>query len=158
MLTNTYLNKTTEQRFWEKVKKTKSCWHWMGTKSRGYGFISISGRMYLVHRYSYMLHYGDIPKGSGWHGICVCHACDNRRCVNPKHLFLGSHDDNIQDAVNKAKFKGENAGRAKLSQNQVSQIRFLLDTRIYSHRELAKMFNISRGSIGGIKRGLIWKS
>ncbi len=156
MITNTYLGKTTEQRFWGKVKKTRSCWNWTGSKSRGYGFISICGKMYLVHRYSYSLHNGDIPKGKGWHGLCVCHKCDNRKCVNPRHLFLGDHNDNIQDAKRKGKFRGENAGRTKLIKKQVKQIRKLLALGKFSQREIASMFDISRGSVDGINRGLIW--
>ena len=114
--------------------------------------------MVLVHRFSYWLHYGSLPiEENTFHGICVCHKCDNRVCVNPTHLFLGTHLDNMRDAKEKGSFRGENAGRAKLTTLQVSKIRTLLLRGKYSHRELAKMFNISRGSIGGINRGLIWK-
>lgn len=154
---NTYLNKTTIDRFWEKVKKLPNgCWEWQGSKSKGYGQIESSGKAYLVHRFSYWLHNGELPKGKGWHGICVCHSCDNRFCVNPAHLWLGTHDDNMKDAQKKGKFKGENAGRSKLTEKQVKQIRKLLSSKKLSQREIAKMFNISRGSIDGINRKLIW--
>ena len=90
------------KRFFDKVDKTDTCWIWnAGSRSKtGYGAFKIGGKVVDSHRISYMLHYGEIPKG-----VYVCHKCDNRRCVNPEHLFLGSPKDNWQDGFDKGRIK-----------------------------------------------------
>src|ERR1700733_6940291 len=92
-------NASFEKRFWKKVNKTKTCWLWTAsTLGHGYGQISCnsSGNMIKAHRASYILAYGDIALGKS-----VLHKCDNPRCVNPKHLFLGTVQDNMKDRNNK---------------------------------------------------------
>ena len=76
-----YLDKSPEDRFWEKVDKTNSCWEWIAGKNNGYGTIKINRKMIYAHRFSFELSKGIIPKG-----LTIDHICRNRACVNPDHL------------------------------------------------------------------------
>ena len=81
------------QRFWEKVRKTENCWLWQGSvTSDGYGRFHMSGKTHSAHRIAYMLRNGMIEDD-----LHVLHKCDNPPCVNPAHLYLGDHYQNMQD-------------------------------------------------------------
>lgn len=86
-------------RFFEKVRKTETCWEWTAClNSKGYGTMAVLGRPVLAHRLSYEFHKGKIPEG-----LYVCHHCDNPKCVNPDHLFTGTNQDNQNDCVSKGR-------------------------------------------------------
>lgn len=131
------------------------CWHWTGfINYNGYGKFSINGAVVRAHRYSYERHKGPIPSG-----LFVCHSCDNRQCVNPDHLWLGTHADNLADM--KAKGRGsrlatvhsETHHLAKLTNEQARAIR--LDSR--PTVKIAKEYSVSAGTVLSIKNGRTWK-
>ena len=153
------VNKTLPERFWKKVKISSEdeCWEWQGMTIRsGYGRIYTGNyKKELAHRVAWQLTYGDIPDGEGYHGTCVLHTCDNRKCVNPKHLFIGSHADNIHDMCRKGRYHQENIpfgeGHAnhKLTDEQIGEIRAMHGM---SQRQLASMYGVIQQQISRIKR------
>lgn len=101
------------------VKCKSGCIEWTGSLSNGYGQVSVSGTPRRAHRVSYELANGQIPKG-----LFVCHSCDNPKCINPKHLFLGTHKDNMKDCHNKKRYRqGDNHSKAVLTSATVKAMR-----------------------------------
>ena len=100
--------KTIDDRFWEKVRKTRGCWYWTAsTDPLGYGFFHVSGRKKVrAHRVAWELTNGPIPQG-----MLVCHTCDHPSCVRPDHLFLGTNDDNLKDMARKGRARNAHMGQ-----------------------------------------------
>jgi hypothetical protein len=154
--TNKYSKKFIK-RFWNKAesKSKDGCWEWQkATQSKGYGSVNIgNGKTALAHRVAYEITYGTIPDG-----LNVLHHCDNRRCINPKHLFLGTCEDNSRDMVNKGRqAKGEGNGQSKLTVKEVIRIRELYYSGDYSYNELAKLFPVCSVTIRGIVKEKYWR-
>jgi hypothetical protein len=130
------------------------CWIWMGSRrADGYGQMALRNRPVLAHRFAYAHFAGDVPAGMN-----VLHRCDCRECVNPAHLFLGSHKDNAHDCIAKGrarKARGEAAGKAKLRADQVLQIRAMANTTPIS--EIARTFAVHQKSISKIISGESWR-
>jgi len=142
--------------FWFYVKKTKTCWLWRGgiQQNTGYGQYTSKRKNQGAHRVSWILHFGEIPKG-----LFVLHKCDVKICVNPKHLFLGTQLDNMRDMHKKGRqpnLKGENCHHAKLNWKKVNQIRQLRIFKNLTYEKLARMFGISPGAILKIIKQKTW--
>jgi len=150
-----------EERFWSKVDKSGDCWEWMAGKSNnGYGYFSLRGKTVQAHRVSWELHSGEIPKGDGYHGTCVLHTCDNRGCVNPKHLFLGTAKDNTSDMVEKGRAngpKGERNSGNKLTETDIINIRKIYAWRLATQKTLGILFNVGQAQVSRIVHSKRWR-
>lgn len=129
------------------------CIEWPYFKNAdGYGKKMFKGKVKMAHRLAWEEVFGPIPEG-----MCVCHACDNRGCVNPEHLFLGTHKDNMADMASKGRSRvslGQNNPNVKLTEKEVLSIRE--DGR--TQKEIAEEYNVSRQLVGAIKRNELWRS
>lgn len=150
-----------EERFWYNVDISDDesvCWEWHNLAGTGrYGSTKFRKKETPTHRIAYMLHYKtDIPEG-----LYVCHHCDNPPCCNPYHLFLGTHQDNIDDRERKGRNKmphsrGEEHGHHKLTENDVKKIRSLYVPGKFGYRNLSKIFDVTPGQIRNVIKGNAW--
>lgn len=150
------------ERFWAKVSKSAGCWEWTAaTNASGYGVFgnqkdnAALGIPVLAHRVSWEWSFGSIPTG-----LFVCHRCDNRKCVNPTHLFLGTALDNNRDCLAKGRnslvrAKGSRHGRAKLHETDVAEIRRRI-AEGESQKVIAESFGVNYRTISNIKTGVGW--
>lgn len=157
-------HRTEQQRFWEKVSvgSPDDCWPWLGAISNGYGrlfrYTKSSGKVHTgtASRIAYELNCGEIPEG-----LRVLHSCDNPICVNPRHLHLGTHAENMHEASIRNRFVQHVCGvahhNAVLSPEKVKSIR----TRFQSGehiRPLARAFGVSRSTIKRVVMRITWRS
>lgn len=149
-------------RFWEKVdvRGPDDCWEWTGSlNNKGYSQIRIGGGLSLGHRVSYEIHNGPIPEG-----LHVLHSCDNPGCVNPVHLHLGTHQDNMREMVlrgrsnggSKCDNSGEKHGGSKLGNDDIREIRRLRVDGI-SQRELSAVYGVAESTISQIVNRKRWR-
>lgn len=146
-----------EKRFWNFVAKTDYCWNWIGSKNDGYGQIGLGSKLLRAHRFSYQLHNGEIPKG-----MFVCHKCDNRACVNPDHLWLGTNEENQKDMRmkhrdNYGSYNGEKHHKAKLVKENIPEIKKLYKSGKFTQQELAELFGVHQTVISYIILNKIWQ-
>jgi hypothetical protein len=123
--------------------------------NNGYLDTRIRGKRVSLHRYMYEECFGFIPEG-----MMVRHKCDNRQCINPEHLELGTHQDNMRDMVERGrsmKGKGSRMSKKNLTKEDVMKIKFLLGAGL-KQGDIAKKFNIHKESVSFINRGKTWKN
>lgn len=145
---------TPEQRFWSHVSIVSGeCWRWRGGKRGQYGVFFYQGKREGAHRVSFIINFGPIPRDRD-----VLHRCDNPLCVNPDHLFLGTHAENMHDMKAKGRAKapcGDKANAGKLNTEQVRQIREYLKMGL-SQRTIADFYGVSSAAISNIHTGTTW--
>ena len=148
-------------RFWTKVSRPSpdACWEWLASKRNGYGVIG-SGqaqRVVYANRYSWEFWIGPIPSGGpGHHGWCIIHTCDNRACVNPAHMRLGSQGENVRDMIDKGRRGLSSKPWGRLLPDQVREIRNLVASGV-AMSPVGERFGITRQSVSMIVNRHIWK-
>lgn len=136
------MRRTVEERFWSHVNKTDGCWEWTASlRGSGYGQfrVAVGTSPVRAHRFVWTLTYGAIPDG-----LFVCHHCDNRKCVRPDHLFLGTSQHNVADMFRKDRQSGvdRRRGQAKLTPKSVIEIREVYAAGGESARQLAERYGV----------------
>jgi hypothetical protein len=169
-----------ERAFWSKVDRRQpdECWPWRaGRFEYGYGHFKMNGKDWHSHRLAYELSSGEIPAG-----IFVCHHCDNPPCCNPKHLFLGTPEDNVRDMIDKGRRRfgsfetsrrvingreswskpnsrmphGERHYNARLTLEQVAELRAAYATGGVRQVDLAARYGVDQTHVSRIVRGTKW--
>lgn len=167
------------ERFFSQIEKQEGgCWVWKGYPKIGYGQFRVNGKRYYTHRYSWIIHNGEIKDG-----LHVLHKCDNPRCVNPDHLFLGTQADNMRDMTEKGRrvkgkdhylygkrmceesrlkisksIAGEKHPNSKLNVEIVREIRRLYDSGEMKPGKIAEKFGISTSCAEFVAYRRSWRS
>jgi hypothetical protein len=146
-----------ETRFWEKVAKggPDGCWLWTGAVRNGYGYITDYWNKFYVHRYAFELAYAPIPPGRWIH---VCHSCDVKLCVNPRHLWLGTARANQDEAIKRERTgRGEKNAAAKLTEAQVREIRKLYSWGVVTQADLSRNYGVTQVTISRVINRQTWR-
>lgn len=144
---------TLEQRFWAKVDRgdPDACWEWTAAKvPRGYGRIFSSGRLIYSHRLSYELNVAPIPSG-----LDILHTCDHPPCCNPRHLFPGTHAQNMADKVIKGRQSHGEQVATKLTDGDVLEIRRLCEGDL-SQETIGQLYGVTKQMVSLIKLRKAW--
>lgn len=148
---------TLKEGFEKFVIRQDGCWDWKGCCANpGYGQFRHNMKRERAHRASWIIHFGEIPNG-----MHVLHKCDNRKCSNPEHLFLGSQKDNNLDTISKNRHpffgkKGSLNHRSVLKEHEVIQIKSMLKSNMLQ-KNIAKIFNIHPVTVSNINLEKSWK-
>ncbi len=139
--------------FEDKVIRKEGCWEWKGAPGpNGYLNIRYNRKKIMAHRVSWILYKGNIPDN-----LWICHSCDNRRCTNPDHLFLGTPKENSEDRDKKLRgLQGSRHHKAKLTEENVMEIKKMLKLGI-SSQKIAREFCVTDGTIWFIKHEKTWR-
>jgi hypothetical protein len=159
------LQRDRTRRHWERRRRTvldnhqekDGCWEYLGAvNEHGYGTVKIKDVTWMAHRLSYRRNVGPIPEG-----MQVLHRCDNPACINPGHLWLGTHNDNMRDMKRKGRRLGVNTGEengaAKLTWEDVDEIRARYEAGGISQEALATEYDVTQTAIYRIVRGKTWQ-
>ncbi len=157
-LRGTKLVKSLKNHFFKYVvipESNNDCMEWQGyVNPSGYGKLMHDLKPYRAHRLSYLVFKGEIPKEKE-----VCHMCDNKKCINPSHLFLGTHQQNMNDMVKKGRqnsVRGSQHANSKLNESKVKEIKKLLLAGVFQ-RTIAKQFGVHQSIIKEINLNRRWK-
>lgn len=144
------------ERFLPDQLRDDECWEWQGSRdTRGYGQLGAGqGRLLRAHRIAWEAHHAEpVPPG-----ICVCHSCDNPACVNPAHLFLGNHAENMADKAAKRRHSfGSDLPQARLTRSEVEEIRRLHAADDLSQHQLARRFGVGQATVHAIVHRKTWR-
>ena len=139
------------------ITDDSKCMEWLGyINPSGYGKMGFDSKCYRAHRLAYKIWKGRISKNKE-----VCHSCDNKKCINPQHLFLGTHSQNMQDMADKKRnpillLKGSQKKQSKLKESDIPQIRMFLAGGVYQ-RDIAKLFGVHQTVIRDINLKRTWR-
>jgi hypothetical protein len=144
-----------DSRFWDNTDRSNGCWVWQGhiDKSTGYGSITIDHETFATHRIAYEVYNGvKIPSGK-----MVLHSCNNRRCINPEHLRVGTQEDNMQDMIESGNScRGEKNGNSIYTEKQMTEIKTYMKENPHSLAWISRTLGIPYPTIKDIAHGRIW--